>query len=175
VHSRWSARRTASGVTSGEGRGRLRRAHPNSGSAISGRTWVQVTAAQERARVTEEALVLALWALAPAHSSRSGSRMPARRARIESVHFDELVNDALRMNAGALTRHKVDVVRHLADLPALPLDRHRLLQILVNLISNAKQAMDGVTDRTLASSWAPASSIGVSSHRGGRQRRGHRA
>jgi signal transduction histidine kinase len=63
---------------------------------------------------------------------------------IESVKLAELVDDALRMNAGALTRHKVDVVKNLAELPALPLDRHRVLQILVNLISNAKHAMNGV-------------------------------
>src|SRR3546814_7643208 len=29
----------------------------------------------------------------------------------------------------------------------LPLDRHRILLILVNLISNARQALDGVIDR----------------------------
>lgn len=62
---------------------------------------------------------------------------------VQSLNLEELVDDALRMNAGALTRHKVEVVRDLAELPALPLDRHRLLQILVNLISNAKHAMNG--------------------------------
>ena len=62
---------------------------------------------------------------------------------VQSLDLAELVDDALRMNAGALTRHKVEVVRDLANLPALPLDRHRMLQILVNLISNAKHAMDG--------------------------------
>ena len=61
---------------------------------------------------------------------------------LESVKLGELMDDALRMNAGALTRHNVGVMKNLADLPALPLDRHRLLQILVNLIGNAKQAMD---------------------------------
>ena len=60
---------------------------------------------------------------------------------VESLKVDELLDDALRMNAGALTRHKVDVVKDIAELPPLPLDRHRLLQILVNLIGNAKQAM----------------------------------
>jgi len=62
---------------------------------------------------------------------------------VQWLNLEELVDDALRMNAGALTRHKVEVVRDLAALPALPLDRHRLLQILVNLISNAKHAMNG--------------------------------
>jgi len=62
---------------------------------------------------------------------------------VEFLKFDELLDDALRMNAGALTRHKVEVVKQIPELPELPLDRHRLLQILVNLISNAKQAMSG--------------------------------
>lgn len=62
---------------------------------------------------------------------------------IESLKVSELLDDALRMNAGALARHQVTVVTNLADLPELPLDRHRLLQILVNLISNAKHAMNG--------------------------------
>ena len=67
---------------------------------------------------------------------------------VESLQFEELLDDALRMNAGALTRHKVDVVKHIAVLPALPLDRHRLLQILVNLISNAKHAMSDTSGRS---------------------------
>lgn len=59
------------------------------------------------------------------------------------VQVRDLVEDALRMNAGALSRHEVTVVKDFAEVPVLPLDRHRVLQILVNLISNAKQAMDG--------------------------------
>jgi PAS domain S-box-containing protein len=62
---------------------------------------------------------------------------------LESLKIGDLVDDALRMNAGTLTRHKVNVVKDLAELPALPLDRNRVLQILVNLISNAKHAMSG--------------------------------
>lgn len=66
---------------------------------------------------------------------------------LEPVDVGELMDDALRMNAGALTRHRVEVVKTLAELPALMLDRHRMLQILVNLISNAKQALNGLEDR----------------------------
>ena len=66
---------------------------------------------------------------------------------VEVVQVRDLLEDALRMHAGALTRHRVTVVRQFADVPVLPLDRHRLLQILINLIGNARQAMDDVTDR----------------------------
>jgi C4-dicarboxylate-specific signal transduction histidine kinase len=54
-----------------------------------------------------------------------------------------LIEDALRMNAAALDRHKVGVVRQFDALPDILLDRHKVLQILVNLISNAKFALDG--------------------------------
>lgn len=63
---------------------------------------------------------------------------------VEPVQIRDLLEDALRLNAGSLERHDVSVVREFAEVPLLPLDRHRVLQILVNLISNAKQAMDGV-------------------------------
>lgn len=66
---------------------------------------------------------------------------------VEAVQVRDVLEDALRMHAGALTRHQVTVVREFADVPLLPLDQHRLLQILLNLIGNAKQAMDGVLDR----------------------------
>jgi PAS domain S-box-containing protein len=62
---------------------------------------------------------------------------------VEKVRVTDLVEDALRMNAGALTRHGVQVVR---DYPAealeCSLERQKVLQILVNLIRNAKYACD---------------------------------
>jgi C4-dicarboxylate-specific signal transduction histidine kinase len=54
-----------------------------------------------------------------------------------------LVEDALRMNAGALERHEVEIIREYTEVPPLPLDKHKCLQVLVNLISNAKYALDG--------------------------------
>jgi len=55
----------------------------------------------------------------------------------------ELVEDAVRMNAGALSRHQVEIVRDLEKtLPKVLVEKHKVLQILVNLISNAKYAMD---------------------------------
>jgi signal transduction histidine kinase len=60
---------------------------------------------------------------------------------VEPLYISELLEDALRMNAGALTRHHVTVVKEYGDVPQVMGDKHRLLLILINLISNAKYAM----------------------------------
>jgi signal transduction histidine kinase len=53
----------------------------------------------------------------------------------------ELMEDSLRINAAALARHGVQVVREYApDLPEITVEKHKVLQILVNLIRNAKDA-----------------------------------
>ncbi|MBK5408089.1 ATP-binding protein [Pseudomonas yamanorum] len=67
---------------------------------------------------------------------------------LEPVHISALMEDALRMNSGALSRHHVTVVKNYHDVPEIMADKHRLLLILVNLISNAKYAMSNLTDRT---------------------------
>jgi signal transduction histidine kinase len=59
----------------------------------------------------------------------------------ELVAPAEVMGDALRINAAGLIRHGVQVIRDYEDMPALMLDRHRILQVLTNLISNAKIAM----------------------------------
>jgi signal transduction histidine kinase len=59
----------------------------------------------------------------------------------EPLYIEQLLEDALRMNAGALTRHNVTVLREYERLPQVMGDKHRILLILINLISNAKQAM----------------------------------
>jgi C4-dicarboxylate-specific signal transduction histidine kinase len=60
----------------------------------------------------------------------------------EPTHLVELLEDALRINSAGLTRHEVRVERHLSPVPQLLTDKHKVLMILVNLISNAKYALD---------------------------------
>jgi signal transduction histidine kinase len=48
----------------------------------------------------------------------------------------------LRLNAGAMERHQVQVIREYFDVPPILVDKHKVLQILVNLIRNAKYALD---------------------------------
>ncbi|WP_434570952.1 sensor histidine kinase [Pseudomonas sp. Z3-8] len=59
----------------------------------------------------------------------------------------ELVEDVVRISGVSLVRHKVTLVQELNDIPMMSLDKHKVLQILVNLINNAKQALVSVTDR----------------------------
>lgn len=61
---------------------------------------------------------------------------------LESLTVSELVEDALRLNAGAMERHHVHVVKEFANMPPIMVDKHKVLQILVNLIRNAKYALD---------------------------------
>jgi signal transduction histidine kinase len=63
---------------------------------------------------------------------------------IEAVRPEDLADEAIRMQSSALARHQVTVLRDYQPMPVLPLDRGRVLQILVNLISNAKAAMSGI-------------------------------
>ena len=66
---------------------------------------------------------------------------------IESIKVTELVEDALRLNAGALERHRVAILRQYDAAPVIGVDKHKVLQILINLIRNAKYACEE-TDRT---------------------------
>jgi signal transduction histidine kinase len=60
----------------------------------------------------------------------------------ETLSLAEVVDDALQLNDAALGRHGVKVAREYEPLPPLALDRHKVLQILINLIRNAKYALD---------------------------------
>lgn len=65
---------------------------------------------------------------------------------VEPLRISDLFEDALRMNAGALSRHHVTVIKDYQDTPTIMGDKHRLLLILINLISNAKFAMSHVCE-----------------------------
>ncbi len=71
----------------------------------------------------------------------------------ETVNVVDLVEYALRLNLESLERHNVQLVRHYdPQLPEITVDKHKVLQILVNLIRNAKRACDesGNEEKTLS-------------------------
>jgi len=76
----------------------------------------------------------------------------------ETVEVVDLVEDSLRLNAGAFARHGVTLCREFSRVPPITVDKHKVLQILVNLVRNAKYACDesGKTEKLIILRIAPA-------------------
>jgi len=66
-------------------------------------------------------------------------------AKVSAIEVEispaRLVEDAIRINSAGLQRHGTRLVREFEELPNIEIDKQRVLQILVNLISNAKYAL----------------------------------
>jgi C4-dicarboxylate-specific signal transduction histidine kinase len=60
---------------------------------------------------------------------------------IESVSLAELVDDAIRLNASSFEKYHIEVVRHYAEIPDVRIEKQKLLQILMNLMTNAKDSL----------------------------------
>ncbi len=68
----------------------------------------------------------------------------------EPTVLSELIDEASRISDQALfTDPDLKVERSYEALPDIQVDRHRVLEILVNLVTNARQAMDGQDQRCL--------------------------
>jgi len=64
----------------------------------------------------------------------------------ETLRTSALVADALRMNGEPRSGGRVEVATEIAVDPEITVEKHKVLQILVNLISNAKNAMEEMQD-----------------------------
>jgi PAS domain S-box-containing protein len=60
---------------------------------------------------------------------------------IEALPASELVDVAVGMNGAAFDRHRVELVRDFSEVPLVRVDKHKVLQILINLLRNAKYAV----------------------------------
>jgi C4-dicarboxylate-specific signal transduction histidine kinase len=71
---------------------------------------------------------------------------------VEQVPVRELIDDALRLHATSFEQLGIRVRREYAEVPTVWVDRHKLLQVLVNLLSNARHALmeSGRQDRQLS-------------------------
>ena len=93
----------------------------------------------------------------------------------EIVDVRDLVEDSLRMNEGTPDKEQVRVVREFEEVPPISVEKHKVLQILVNLVRNAKHACDDLEVATkritlrIRPGRRPHQGIGQ------RQRRRHRA
>jgi len=65
----------------------------------------------------------------------------------EIVSVRDVVEDAVSVNLAGLDRHGADLEREYEYLPTLLLDRQKLLQIIINIISNAKYSLQTANQR----------------------------
>jgi len=78
------------------------------------------------------------------------------------ISVASLVEDSLRLNEGAMMRHGIVLRREFEDVPTIVVDKHRVLQILVNLIRNAKHACEAANgDEKVVTVRISASTVGV--------------
>jgi C4-dicarboxylate-specific signal transduction histidine kinase len=61
---------------------------------------------------------------------------------VEEFRAEELVEDALKVKMAALAQHRVELIRNYEDTPSVQVDRHMVVQILINLLANAIQAIE---------------------------------
>jgi C4-dicarboxylate-specific signal transduction histidine kinase len=59
----------------------------------------------------------------------------------EEVYVPQLIDEALRLHSVSFERLSIRIERAYASVPPIVVDRHKLLQILVNLLSNARDAL----------------------------------
>ena len=65
------------------------------------------------------------------------------RSEPESVQLADLLDQAVKMARFATISHEVEIVREYQSIPSMHADPAELLQVFVNLITNAVQSMDG--------------------------------
>ena len=59
----------------------------------------------------------------------------------ETLEPKDLMEDTLRVNEMAFARHGVRIARDYLPVPAVVVDRHKVMQILINLMRNSKQSL----------------------------------
>jgi PAS domain S-box-containing protein len=60
---------------------------------------------------------------------------------VERLPVPQLIDEALRLHSHSIERAGIHIERDYAEAPPILVDRHKLLQILVNLLSNARYAL----------------------------------
>jgi signal transduction histidine kinase len=79
----------------------------------------------------------------------------------ETAQAAELMENALKMNEAAYNRHNIKLIREFEEVPPILVDKHKVLQILINLLQNAKRACSQSTQ--------PERKVTVRIHRNGEQ------
>ena len=67
---------------------------------------------------------------------------------LEPVEIETLFEDAINLHTESFKRHGIKIERDYASIPPVLIDKQRVMQIIINLVKNAKEAMHGQKDGT---------------------------
>jgi len=60
---------------------------------------------------------------------------------IENIRTSEVMDDAININMASVGKRGIKIIRSYEDDPEIAVDKHKLIQVLVNLVSNAGHAL----------------------------------
>lgn len=75
--------------------------------------------------------------------SYAKSGFQSKQLDCENLHLAELVEDALKIQEASLNKYGVVLEKNYADIPKCNGHKSKLLQVITNLVKNAKEAMEG--------------------------------
>ena len=58
-----------------------------------------------------------------------------------TISIDQVIENAIRINQASMKRHKIGIVKECDDLEEVTINKNGVIQILINLIANAKNAL----------------------------------
>lgn len=64
-----------------------------------------------------------------------------KRILTEKTNINQILIDAIGLSGVDLEKHAIEIVQEFQELPEVIIDKHGLIQILINLITNAKHAL----------------------------------
>ncbi len=88
--------------------------------------------------IEEQASILGELSLLTQNMQQSYAMVAGVR---EKLAIADLIEDALRMNLVALEKAQIELVRQFNVLPSISIDKHKTLQILINLVRNAQHSL----------------------------------
>jgi len=65
----------------------------------------------------------------------------ARRLNLEPVNLSEIIQSCIDLQIGLINGMRITILPELENIPPVIADRHRLQQVLINLITNARHAV----------------------------------
>ncbi len=65
----------------------------------------------------------------------------------DNIDINAVITDTLNMMEDSLLKYNIQIITHLGDIPEIFLEKDQILQVMLNLIKNAREAMELTPDQ----------------------------